>query len=439
MVIDPNDPNVQYLAPDSVRLEPDELSPEERQVLARVNDHIAAQADLDSVISSLFEWSRGICTCDRLCIAFVEEEGERIRAHSVHTTYETPLLGAGYTEDLRNGSLRLVIERGSPRLIHDLQAYLEAHPHSPSTRLLVREGVRSSMTCPLYVENKLVGILFRSSRRTHAFDVRQVKHHVATAERLAQAVEKTYRILTLERTTNAYLEMLTFVSHELKSPLASIVMNAKLIAEGYAGEASDRQQQVSERIAGKAGYLLDLVREYIDLFRLDAGELRLRTAEVNVVEEVVEPAIEGVTDQIDEADIHLERDYSPSLPPLSADAGLLKVALVNLVQNAVKYNNREGERRIRVSVRHEAGAPGQVAFSVWNTGPGFPDAQRDRLFRRFSRIETPALMERKGTGVGLYSVWRFVRLHGGTVWADSEDGSWAEFGFRIPIRQEETD
>jgi signal transduction histidine kinase len=295
------------------------------------------------------------------------------------------------------------------------------------------------MTCPLYVEEKLVGILFRSSRRANAFDVRQVKHHVATAERLAQAVEKTYRILTLERTTNAYLEMLTFVSHELKSPLASIVMNAKLIAEGYAGEASDRQQQVSERIAGKAGYLLDLVREYIDLFRLDAGELRLQTAVVNVVEKVVEPAIESVADQIDEAAIHLERDYSPSLPPLSADAGLLKVALANLVQNSVKYNNREGERRIRVSVRLESGAPPHVVFAVWNTGPGFPAAQRDRLFRRFSRIETPALMERKGTGVGLYSVWRFVRLHGGTVWADSREGSWAEFGFRIPTDEQEAD
>jgi signal transduction histidine kinase len=160
---------------------------------------------------------------------------------------------------------------------------------------------------------------------------------------------------------------------------------------------------------------------------------------LNLVEDVVEPALENVADQIDEARVRLEREYPGSLPPLDADPSLLKVAAVNLVQNAVKYNNREGERRIRVSVRHEAGAPGQVAFSVWNTGPGFPDAQRDRLFRRFSRIETPALMERKGTGVGLYSVWRFVRLHGGTVWADSEDGSWAEFGFRIPIRQEETD
>ena len=424
MVTRSGPPNVEYLPPESVRLGPDELGAEERQVLARINDHIAAQADLDSVIGSLFEWTRGICACDRLCIAFVEEEGERVRAHSVHTTYESPILQAGYTEDLRDGSLRHVIRRGRPRLIHDLREYLKEHPHSPSTRLLVREGVRSSMTCPLYVEEKLVGILFRSSRRANAFDVRQVKHHVATAERLAQAVEKTYRILTLERTTNAYLEMLTFVSHELKSPLASIVMNAKLIAEGYAGEATERQQQVSERIAGKADYLLDLVREYIDLFRLDAGELRLRPAAVNVIEDVVEPAVETVQDQIEEAGIQLEREYPASLPPLLADAGLLKVAMVNLVQNAAKYNNREGHRH--------------VAFAVWNTGPGFPAAQRDRLFRRFSRIETPALADRKGTGVGLYSVWRFVRLHGGTVWAESQEGSWAEFGFRIPADRQET-
>lgn len=439
MVIEPDPPNVEYLAPESVRLEPDELGAEERRVLARINDDIAAQADLDSVVGSLFEWSRGICACDRLCVAFVEEEGERIRAHSVHTAYDSPLLRPGYTEDLRDGSLRHVIQRGRPRLIHDLQQYLKAHPQSPSTAVLVREGVRSSMTCPLYVEEKLVGILFRSSRRTNAFDLRQVKHHVATAQRLAQAVEKTYRILTLERTTNAYLEMLTFVSHELKNPLASIVMNANLIAEGYAGETTDRQRQVSERIAGKAGYLLDLVREYIDLFRLDAGQLRLRPETVALVDDVVEPAIDTLRDQIDEAEIRLERNYPANLPAVSADPGLLKVAMANLVQNAVKYNNREGDRCIRVSLRMEPDAPSRVAVAVWNTGPGFPPDQRDRLFRRFSRIDTPALAERKGTGVGLYSVWRFVRLHGGTVWADSQEGGWAEFGFRIPVDSKETD
>jgi signal transduction histidine kinase len=69
---------------------------------------------------------------------------------------------------------------------------------------------------------------------------------------------------------------------------------------------------------------------------------------------------------------------------------------------------------------------------VWNEGPGFPDADRPKLFRKFSRLDAPELNRRKGTGVGLYTSWRLVQLHGGRIDADSRPGEWAEFIVTLP-------
>jgi len=69
---------------------------------------------------------------------------------------------------------------------------------------------------------------------------------------------------------------------------------------------------------------------------------------------------------------------------------------------------------------------------VWNLGPGFSVEQKNKLFRRFSRLDEPALKTRRGTGVGLYNAWRIVQLHKGRITADSKHGEWAEFCFEIP-------
>jgi signal transduction histidine kinase len=78
------------------------------------------------------------------------------------------------------------------------------------------------------------------------------------------------------------------------------------------------------------------------------------------------------------------------------------------------------------------GARDSFCVSVWNEGPGFKPSQRAQLFRKFSRLDTPALTGRRGTGLGLYNAWRIVRLHGGRIRADSQPGEWADISFEIP-------
>ncbi|MBP7126778.1 GAF domain-containing sensor histidine kinase [Myxococcota bacterium] len=402
--------------------------PNVREVLDTINRRVAAAESLDRVMEFLWEATRPLCPCDRIGLAFLEDGGARVSSRWVRADYEPVLLGAGYGEETAGSSLEELVRGRRLRIIDDLSAYLEAHPDSRSTRILVREGVRSSMTCPLLVDGRPVGLLFRSSRRPRAYGEAEVVMHLAVAERLSQAVEKAWRIEQLAAANAAYSEMLGFVAHELKSPVGAMILEARMILDGYAGPVAEEQRRRLDRLVAKGEYLLGLVRDYLDLARVEAGDLAPAIRDgVDLAGEVLEMAIEIAAPQAAEKGITIERDWPETPFPVAVDPDLLRIVAVNLVGNGVKYGREGG--RVRVSARR---TPEGFRAAVFNEGPGFPESQRSRLFRKFSRVQDPELMRRKGTGVGLYTVARIVRMHGGRVGAESEPGSWAEFRFEIP-------
>ncbi len=411
--------------------EPEVMAPftdTERDVLRTVNQQVAAKVSLVDVVDFLFEHTSGIFPFDRIGLAFVEEDARRVVSHYARAVYEPVLLGTGYTEDLRGSSLEAVLKAGTPRVIDDLAQYLREHPRSRSTRLLVSEGVRSSLTCPLVVEGRVVGFMFRSSRAAHAYTRRHVELQLAISERLSQAVEKAWRIDQLEAANYAYGEMLGFVSHELKNPVASMITDARLLAQGYLGELTDVQRAKTERMIKKGEYLLDLVREYLDLARVEGGELELAArGGVHFVDDVAEPCIEIVRGQLEERGMRLETELPKKALVVECDPALLRIVLVNLLSNAIKYGNEGG--LVKLSAKHTGKTFG---VSVWNEGPGFSSDQRLHLFRKFSRLDAPELKGRHGTGLGLYNAWRIVQLHRGHIRADSKPGQWAEFLFELP-------
>ncbi len=404
-----------------------EFTKRERDVLDAINRRVGAARDLAEVMDLVFDLSLEITPCDRLGLAFVEEDGRRIVSRWARATYAPLALGAGYAEDAAGSSLAALLAGRRVRVINDLTAYQAMRPESRSTRLLLQEGVRASLTAPLQVDDRTVGLFFRSSRRPGVYAEHEVRLHLAMAERLAQAVEKAWRIGQLEAANRAYMEMLAFVAHELKSPVASMVMQARAVADGYLGPVEPRQKEELERMIAKGGHLLGVVREYLDLSRLETGGPALRArAEVDWAETVLAPSLEIVRPQAEAKRMRVELPEGAS-PLVECDPDLLRIVMVNLLANAVKYGFLGGGIRVTAGV-----ADGALRVAVRNDGPGFPPEQRDRLFRRFSRLQTPELLKEKGTGVGLYTCWRIVGLHGGRIAAESQAGSWAEFSFTIP-------
>ncbi len=409
----------------------DSFTDGERQALALINRRVAAGESLAAIVDFVFAETRSLMPCDRIGVAFLQEEGRRLVLYHVAASYAPLYLESGYASDVRGSSLARIFGSGMPRIINDLEAYLNENPSSESTALLVKEGVRSSMTCPLIVDGRLVGLLFRSSRMPRAYSAREVALHMAMAERLGQAVEKAYRIEELSNAFNAYMEMLGFVTHELKSPLASIIQTGRTLTGGYFGAMEAKHAEAVERIIRRAEYLLELTGEYLNLSKFESGKMTMSARPVDFTAEVLDPALELVGPQMEANRVRLEREVRAGAGVVMCDPDLMRIVMVNLLSNAVKYGNVGG--LVRLTVRFSGGA---LAVRVYNEGPGFPASQKKNLFKKFSRLQTDELMGRKGSGIGLYLSWKIIGVHEGRIRADSEPGKWAEFSFEIPARED---
>ena len=427
-------PAVTYVDPfrDTGALKP--ISAEARTLLRTVNQKIAARPSLRAIVDYLFDNTQELIPCDRMGLAFIDEQSVYVTSYYNRASYERLRIDQGYREGLRGSTLTDVMHSGLPRIINDLEAYVRDHPRSRSSKLLIEEGVRSSLTCPLIVEGRVVGFIFRSSRTPYTYGPNHIELQMAITERLSQAVEKAWRIEQLEEANYAYTQMLGFVSHELQSPVASMVTDAQILSQGYLGDLTPEQRAKVLSMERKGQYLLSLVREYLDLARVEGGELRLAPrSRVDVMEEVVAEAVDLVRPQADAHGIHLMTCVpSPALPPVCCDPTLLRIVTVNLLDNAIKYGDEGGDIRVKAEVTVDEKGGERLRISVWNSGPGFSHAEQNKLFRRFSRLDDPALKSRRGTGVGLYNSWRIVQLHKGRITAESEQGQWAEFSFEIP-------
>jgi len=440
-VVDQRKPEtaIRYVDPfrDARALQP--ITAAERTLLRQVNQKIAARPSLRDIIEYLFDTTQELIPCDRIGLAFVDPDGQRVTSYYNRAAYKPLLIDRDYSEDLQGSSLRAVLENGLPRIIPDLELYLAEHPRSRSTRLLVKEGVRSNLTCPLSVEGRVVGFIFRSSRQKDSYHPKHIELQMAITERLSQAVEKAWRIEQLEQANYAYMQMLGFVSHELKSPVASMVTDARLIADGYLGDVRPKQKEKLERLITKGEYLLSLVNEYLDLARVEGGDLEAHLRPmVDVRGEVLDEAVDIVRPHLERRRMRLTVVMPDGpRPQVCCDPALMRIVLVNLLDNAVKYGNEGGEVRVTLEVAASRNVhPSALRIVVWNEGPGFSPAQRNKLFRRFSRLDTPQLKGTKGTGVGLYNAWRIVRLHHGRISAAAQEGEWAQFSVEIPASPE---
>ena len=409
-------------------ISPESFSETEKSILESINLKVAGGNTLAQILDFVFEETKKLIPCDRMDVAFLEDNNRRMVLHSVKTVYSTVLLKKGFATDVLGGSILRVFQTEMPSVINDMELHAKAHPMSDSSKLLVREGIRSSMVCPLKVDGRPVGVFMSRSRKTEAYGKHEISLQMAYAQRMGQAVEKAFIIEQLSTAMSSYMEMLSFVSHELKNPLSSIIMTAKTLSSGYFGELGEKQKQASDRIVKKAEFLLNLTGEYLSLAGIENGEIKMRTRDVDFYSEVVLHSVDIVMPMFREKSIVFSEESPADIPDIRCDPELMKIVLTNFLSNAAKYSDKEAEVVLKIRVKED-----RIRLSVWNRGPGFPESEKMNLFKRFSILKTPELAERKGHGVGLYVTWKIIQLHGGRIWADSVHGQWAEFFFEIPL------
>lgn len=244
-------------------------------------------------------------------------------------------------------------------------------------------------------------------------------------QRSSEALQKAYS--ESAEKNRAYRETLGFVTHELKSPLASIVFGLGALRERILGPLTEGQEAVLHSAVQSADYLSETIANYLSLNRLEEGDLRLSPEEVRVQSAVVAPLLQRQTELLAEHRLRVRSEIPETLVAW-CDPGLAASVFQNLVSNAIKYGREGGEVRLEGGPTTE----GAVRFSVWNEGDGFPPEAANRLFQRFSRLGREGADTRSGTGLGLFVSKQIVERHGGRIWAESEPGRWARFTFTLP-------
>ncbi len=234
----------------------------------------------------------------------------------------------------------------------------------------------------------------------------------------------------LAQLNHDYLDMLGFVSHELKNPLSSSLLNAYSLRDGILGELSEHQMRAASSMVRNLEYLDEMVRHYLDLTRIEQGRLQVSYETVDVVHDVIEPTIETFSRDIHDHSVTIEWDWPDEAVTLTADPSLMNIVYGNLIGNAIKYGREAGTIRLRAKDCGE-----HWEFGVWNDGVGITEDKMPELFQKFSRIRQEGQPKRKGTGLGLFVTREIIEKHGGTIHADSEAGHWIEFVFTLPKRE----
>jgi signal transduction histidine kinase len=402
-----------------------------------------AQARLNEVLDVVYETMRHIIPYDRMSVAFYNEETGLVVSLWVRSESEVKRVDKGYWAELKGSSLEPILRTGRPRIINNLEQHLAARPDSRATQDILKDGVMSNLTCPLRAGDRPIGLLFFSSRRPDTYLPSHIDTFLAVADSLSLAVEKVKYVYDLAQAKRNYGQILYFVAHELKAPLASIATIGATLTEGYLGKLTPEQSEKVQRMVANSNYLTNLVRDYLDLSQIETGELKYQPGPaVDLVEEVIRPMIEIQTPAARARGMTIETDLEYLVAP--CDATLLKVVFNNLLGNAVRYgreNTKIVVRLVRRSFLDYADSGERTRHywalcSVRNDGVGFSPEQKQKLFARFRRLHHPEHEGVTGSGLGLYISRQIVIRHGGEITAESEPGKWAEFRFRIPLLQD---
>jgi signal transduction histidine kinase len=232
----------------------------------------------------------------------------------------------------------------------------------------------------------------------------------------------------LEAASRHKSEFLANMSHELRTPLNAIIGFSQVLRDEMVGSVNEKQAEYLEDIISSGNHLLSLINDVLDLSKVEAGQVELEVHSFSL-REALERGVVMVRERATEEGVRVAFAADPDVDVVDGDERRIKQVIFNLLSNAVKFTPAGGE--VDVSATR---VNGEVRVAVADTGPGVLPEDRDRIFEEFQQSET-GVGHREGTGLGLALSKRYVELHGGRIWLESELGHGSTFTFALPAKE----
>ncbi|MDZ7373346.1 MAG: ATP-binding protein [candidate division KSB1 bacterium] len=332
----------------------------------------------------------------------------------------------GYSsERIRGSSIRRYIVCSDTQVLETL--------FRGTARTVEAMGIHSDGTLfPIEIRVKALPYAGLQARVVAIRDVSDRRRTEAILRRAKEEAEKASELKS---------RWLASISHELRTPLNSIIGFSEMLADQYFGPLNEKQQRYVSNILTSGRQLLQMINDLLDLSKIEAGRMQLEITEFDP-RQVIQSTIEAVSPLAFQKQIHLEAELSRCPKTIQADAGKFRQILFNLLSNAIKYTGEGGTVRVVAEAEQRSATAYHqgtlLKVSVQDTGIGLRPEHLRRIFEEFEQIPNPYQSVHKGTGLGLPLAQKLVRLHGGTLWAESEgEGKGSTFTFVIPVRRED--
>ena len=323
----------------------------------------------------------------------------------------------------RKGITQHILEHRSSKVICDIN---QAKPEL-DTPLIVQEGIKSLIATPLVSEQEIVGILYVDDFKPRQFTQREVSMLNLLANKAALAIQKTCLLEELAQANRLKSEFLANMSHELRTPLNSIIGFSEVLLDQIPGEINQEQQQCIEDILGSGQHLLQLINDVLDISKIESGRVELYLEKFSFKEliEDIRGTVELLTGKKSQ---HFEVAVADKVDKLYADKRKIKQVLLNLLGNAVKFTPEKGKIILEVGQDRD-----NYVVSVVDNGLGIPQEQHEIIFDEFRQLDGSHTRKYEGSGLGLALAKRFVELHQGKIWVESELDKGSRFSFALPI------
>ena len=404
----------------------------ELKALGEVGQAVSSTLDLESVLSTIVSRATQLTGMDGGSIWEYDEAREEFYLHAtdrlpkelVDVLRATPFRK-------REGALGRLALTGEPVEIRDIAG--EGSYTSRVREMLVRSGYHSVLAVPLLREDHLLGALAVNRQRAGEFapEVIELLKTFATQSALAIQNARLFREIEvkgrqLEIASQHKSEFLANMSHELRTPLNAIIGFSEVLSERMFGEINEKQAEYIGDILESGRHLLSLINDILDLSKIEAGRMELESTDFELPN-AIENALTLVKERAHRRGIALVHTVDERLGTIRADERKVKQVLLNLLSNALKFTPEGGQVVVRARVHN-----GETEISVTDTGVGIAPEDLATVFEEFRQVGT-ASKRVEGTGLGLAISRKFIELHGGKIWVESQVGLGSTFAFTLPL------
>jgi signal transduction histidine kinase/HAMP domain-containing protein len=389
----------------------------------------SSPTDIQPVLDVVAENAARLCEANDAQIYRVE--GDLVRKVATYGSLPV-VLAVGESRPIRRGSAigRAVLDRQTHH-VHDIGA--ERDENYADVRHAVKLNIRTELATPLLREGIPIGVILIRRTEVRPFTDKQIALLKSFADQAVIAIENVRLFNEIEATSKQLAvankhksDFLARVSHDLRTPLNSIIGFTRIVLRRMEGQLPNLQKENLQKVLISSEHLLKLINELLDLAKIDAGKMEA-IVETFRVEDVINMTVATVEPLLKNNRVQLVRDIASGLPPIKTDRDKLRQILLNLLSNSAKFTE-QGEIRISAAQLN-----GNLKLAVSDTGIGMQPQALEHIFDEFQQAEKTTSAQYGGTGLGLAIVKKFIQLMGGEIAVESEVGKGSKFTITLPM------